>query len=359
MPKITPKSPELIEAQVAAFASERQGGGHILLNLGELATGNLRDYIRTTESDDFGDAPVGTEVTIATAPEYIDFLRSVGGSKNEAIQTREEMLTRYNQEFKPIIDNLQKEVQDPRARKEHPAFMGDGSNAAVFRITREGKNYAVRVPNGHNPVGIDRHIAGAVLGKGIPHFEQIVAASYEDSVTVAEIMPGKELAKDMSIEDVEAITDGQLLELVDTLTTATRRGIKIDPKPSNIFYDREFGFGIVDYQPLEIAGSHARQDLGTLIGWMAIPLLSPGFYGAGFNRKITAGAYLEDANRMLANLDVLKRYRVVVEDKLDGEEQETALKAINSRIESQQKEINDYLNPEFIAKRIAKDAERK
>jgi hypothetical protein len=370
---MTPKSPELLQAQAATFAAERiehyQDSGHVLNNLGELAIGNLADVTRVTESaeyhkDEAGErlrVPENTKRTVATTSEYTDFLRSVGGSKYEAIQGRADMLTQYNQVFKPIVTGLRAELQDPATRKEHPAFMGNGSNSAVFRITHEGKDYAVRVPSGTkpSPSTIDSHLAGAVLGKGVPHLEQIVAASYEDGVTVAEVMPGKEMGKDMTLEDVAAITDEQLSGLVDTLTAVSERGIEIDPKPTNIFYDREAGFGIVDYHSSKVAAKNsADQDLGTIVGWMATPIMNAGFYG-GYNPEMTADDYAQDANKMSANLGVLKRFRVVVESKLDGEDRETALKDIDSRIESGQESIDNYLNPEYVADRMASDAERK
>ena len=373
MPEMTPKSPELLQAQAATFAAERiehyQDSGHVLNNLGELAIGNLADVTRVTESaeyhkDEAGErlrVPENTKRTVATTSEYTDFLRSVGGSKYEAIQGRADMLTQYNQVFKPIVTGLRAELQDPATRKEHPAFMGNGSNSAVFRITHEGKDYAVRVPSGTkpSPSTIDSHLAGAVLGKGVPHLEQIVAASYEDGVTVAEVMPGKEIGKDMTLEDVAAITDEQLSGLVDTLTAVSERGIEIDPKPTNIFYDREAGFGIVDYHSSKVAAKNsADQDLGTIVGWMATPIMNAGFYG-GYNPEMTADDYAQDANKMSANLGVLKRFRVVVESKLDGEDRETALKDIDSRIESGQESIDNYLNPEYVADRMASDAERK
>lgn len=370
MHETTPKSPELLQAQVATFAAERiedyQDSGHILNNLGELAIGNLTDVTIVTQSTEYRKdegktvrVPENTERTVATASEYTDFLRSVGGSGYEAIQGRADMLTQYNQVFKPIITGLRAELQDPASRKEHPAFMGNGSNSAVFRITHEGKDYAVRVPNGTkpSPSTIDSHLAGAVLGKGMPHLEQITAVSYEDGVTVAEVMPGKEMGKDMTSEDVAAITDEQLSGLVDTLTAVSEHGIEIDPKPTNIFYDRDAGFGIVDYHSSKVAAKNsADQDLGTIVGWMGVPIMSAGFYGH-YNPERTADDYAQDANMMSTNLGVLRRFRTVVESKLDGEDRETALKDIDSQIESAQEGIDNHLNREYVADRMASDAE--
>ena len=168
MPRITPKPPEVLQAQVAAFAAEDvepyQDKGHLFNDVGNLAVAGVEDVIRVTDSAEYlwdkdGEShriPEGTERTVATGEEYVNFLRSVGGSKHEAIQGRAGILKAYSS-FAPTIDRLKSELADPATRKEHPAYLGNGSNSTVFTIAREGKDYAVRVPNGKavNPSVID------------------------------------------------------------------------------------------------------------------------------------------------------------------------------------------------------------
>jgi hypothetical protein len=343
MPETTPKPPEVIQAQLATFAAERvenyKDSGYIFNNLGSLVLGDIQDISRVTTSAEYhkeGEGsnrlrvPEGTERTVATAAEYSDFLRSVGGSKYEAIQGRAEMLTEY-EHFEPIISRLRSELVDPALRKQHPNFLGNGSNSMVFSIAEGEKVYAVRVPNGKDisPEAIDSHLASAVLGRGIPHLEQIVAASYKDGVTVAEIMPGKESGH-LTVDEVSAVSEEQLGELVETLIAVSEHGIEIDPKPSNIFYDPKEGYGIVDYHSSKVAGkSSADQDLGTVVGWMAGVIDNAGFYGKPTNLDKTTEDYDHDLEFHKANLDVMKRYRSVVEQKLTGEPLQTALKLID------------------------------
>jgi hypothetical protein len=373
MSETTPKSPEVIQAQVATFAAERvehyQDSGHIFNNLGSLALGEAGDITRVTttaENHKDGDGnsnlrvPEGIEMTVATATEYTDFLRSVGGSRYEAIQGRADMLKEYGN-FEPTIATLRAELSDPATRKEHPNFLGNGSNATVFSITEGDKSYAVRVPNGKgiSPEAIDSHLAGAVLGKGIPHLEQIVAASYKDGVTVAEVMSGKEVGH-LTPNEVRGVTDEQLGELVDTLTAVSEHGIEIDPKPSNIFYDPKEGYGIVDYHSSKVAGkSSADQDLGTIAGWMATVIDSTGFYGKPYTSEKTTEDFAQDLKFKKANLGVLERYRNVVEARLSGEEQQTALAEIDKHIASGKEAVDDYSNPQWVAERIAQDQEWK
>lgn len=373
MSETTPKSPEVIQAQVATFAAERvehyQDSGHIFNNLGNLALGEAGDITRVTDSAEYHKGedgnnslrvPEGTERTVATATEYTDFLRSVGGSRYEAIQGRAEMLKEYGR-FEPTIATLRTELADPAKRKEHPNFLGNGSNAMVFSITEGDKSYAVRVPNGKgiSPAAIDSHLAGAVLGKGIPHLEQIVAASYKDGVTVAEVMPGKEVGH-LTPDEISGVTDEQLGELVDTLVAVSEHGVEIDPKPSNIFYDPKEGYGIVDYHSSKVAGkSSADQDLGTIVGWMATGIDNAGFYGKPYGSEKTTEDYAHDLELKKANLGVLERYRNVVEAKLSGDEQQTALAELDKHIASGKEAVDNYSNPQWVTERVAQDQERK
>jgi hypothetical protein len=370
MAETAPKSPELIQAQIATFAAERyQDSGHIFNNLGSLAVEGVGDVARVTTSAEYHKAedgsnslrvPEGSERTVATGAEYTDFLRSVGGSRYEAIKGRADMLEAYSR-FEPIIGQLRTELADPAARKQHPNFLGNGSNATVFSVEEGDKKYAVRVPNGGgiSPAAIDSHLAGAVLGNGVPHLEQIVAASYKDGVTVAEVMPGKEVGG-LTVDDISKISDEQLGTLVDTLAEVSKRGIEIDPKPSNIFYDPEAGYGIVDYHSSKVAGkSSTDQEFGTIVGWMATAIDNTGFYGQPYKSEKTTEDFAHDLEFKRANLGVLERYRSVVETKLSGEEQQTALAEIDKHIASSNEAIDNYSNPQWVAESIAQDQEWK
>lgn len=373
MSESTPKSPEVIQAQIATFTAERvehyQDSGYLYNNLGSIALGELGDITRVTTTaeyhkDEDGNnnlrIPKGTERTVATATEYTDFLRSVGGSRYEAIQGRAEMLAGYDR-FKPTIASLRAELEDPTTRKQHPNFLGNGSNAMVFSITEGDTSYAIRVPNGKgvSPAAIDSHLASAVLGKGVPHLEQIVAASYEDGVTVAEIMPGQEVGH-LSVEEIKSVTDEQLEELVDTLVIANERGIEIDPKPSNIFYDPTEGYGIVDYHSSRVAGkSSADQEIGTVVGWMATAIDNAGFYGRPYKAERTEDDYARDLEFKKANLEVMQRYRIVVEHKLTGETRQSALNLIDEKLESEQKSVDNYSDSSWVAEQIAQEQEWK
>lgn len=368
MPKIVPKSSELIQAQLATFAAETiedsKASRYIYQNVGSLALGEAKKITRNVvQQEHEWDAikgettlvPEGTVKTVANPQEYTDFLRLVKGSEYVSVHVRAELLAAY-QRFEPAIASLKSELSDPTAQKNHPSFLGKGSNANVFSIENSGKKYAVRIPTGSdiNATSIDSHVGGAVLGQGVSHLEQIIAASYEDGVTVAEMMPGKEIGE-LTVDEITNVTDDQLSDLVDTLITLHERGIEIDPKPSNIFYDVEQGYGIVDYSSSKDASKNSGdQRLSVIVGWLAMDLENAGRYGKPYISKKTTQDYEQDVEYTKANYEVLLRYRKIVEGKLSNVDQVEALKHIDDKLES----IKDVAtNPNWVIERLAEDQE--
>lgn len=367
---IRPKSPELVQAQIAAFAAENverfDARKAIFDSIGSLAVGNVAEVTYKTKSneylrdendnyiiqdDDLAMIPKGTELTVATKDEYTQWLRSVGGSKHEAIATRASLLEQYK-EFEPEVAPIIKELEaDASTYKDHPAYLGSGSNTSAFRISHGGKEYVARLGGraGH-PLARDARAEVLARAKGIPHLEQVVAMSYDDSTVITELMPGKELGYDTPIEDLRQITDEQLSDLVDTVIAATEHGISIDPKPSNILYDTEQGFGIIDLNPAN------KADLGYEIGNVSTSLSTTGSWGGGYS-KTTVDAYARDLEYKKEQLDIQTRYRAAAVAKLDGHALSSALEVIDKNIEYAHDSIEQLSDPSQVEAMIARAKE--
>ena len=370
---IRPKSPELTQAQIASFAAEtverHEARQHIFNSIGSLAVGNVAEITYTSKTDEYlrdenGDyirtedglamIPKGTELTAATKDEYTQYLRTVGGSRHEAITTRTNLLKQYTQ-FEPDITRLAGKLASAENEKNHPAYLGSGSNTAAFRVDHEGEQYAVRIGTGARSggaMGVDSRAIVTARAKGVPHLEQVVAMSYDNSAIVTELMPGRELGKDTPIESMQQVTDEQLFDFVDTVIAANKRGIDIDPKPTNIFYDSEEGFGIIDLNP-----ANSSTELGRTVGDMATSLSNTGFYGGSSVNKITPEDYAQDLEWKKVHLDLVTRYRAAVLDKLDGVDLDNALEMIDKNIEYAHSEIEQLSNPGEVAARIARAKE--
>lgn len=358
--KIQAKTPELIQAQIAAFASEKieynDTKRYIFNNISSLAVSNvakvtyestsdepLHDKNRNYTENNTAVIPKETERTTATKDSYFQYLRSVGGSHHEAIATRNYLLEQYTH-FEPDITRLASELESVKSQKDHPAYLGSGSNTSAFRISHEDKEYAVRISE--DAMDIDERAVITARASGVPHLEQVVAMSYDNCAVVTELMPGTELGYDTPIENMRQVTNKQLSDLVDTIVTATGRGIAIDPKPTNIFYDPQEGFGIIDLSP-----ANAKTELGNTAGSIATSLSNTGFYGKHLS-KITPEAYERDLAWHKVHLDLVTRYRAAVIDKLSNEALEGALGAIDKQIEYIRDEIKQLSDPDEIAKRI-------
>lgn len=370
---IRPKSPELVQAQIASFAAEtvkrHEAKQHIFSSIGSLANGDVAeitytsktneylrdengDYIRT--EDGLAMIPRGTELTAATKDEYTQYLRSVGGSRHETIATRVNLLEQYAQ-FELDITRLASELASVENKEDHPAYLGSGSNTAAFRVSHEDKQYAVRIGTGARTggsMGIDGRAIVTAQAKGVPHLEQVVAMSYADSAIVTELMPGRELGKDIPVHSMQQVTDEQLSDLVDTVINANERGIDIDPKPTNIFYDSKEGFGIIDLNP-----ANSKTELGGTVGSMATSLSNTGLFGGSSVNKIASEAYAQDLEWNKVRLDLVTRYRIAVVDKLDGAALDNALEMIDKNIEYARSEIVQLSNPDEVAVRVARAKE--
>lgn len=124
----------------------------------------------------------------------------------------------------------------------------------------------VRLPLGDGPVRpINQKLEGAVRGLGVRGLEQVVAASAEEGVFVSERVPGAKIRK-LALEQKRQVTDKQLGDLVRTVVEANALGLRIDVDQGNILYDKDAGFGIVDYWHQEGNQQNLADTLGYLAG---------------------------------------------------------------------------------------------
>ena len=308
MLKIKPKSPELLQAQVADFASEKLDAREDREEtVGLIGKGALAGWVQTNESSHYS--------------EYHRHLIESRRAGAETIQTRTEMLENYKH-FASIIGPV-----------EEGDVIGHGNLSAVHVIEDEGKKFAVRTlkQTGDAAVCVEAHLAGAVRARGIPHLEQIVAASYEDGKTVAELMPG-ERTEDIIAAEVTQIKSHQLEELVETLIALEQNNIAVDLHGKNILYDREAGFGIVDLESAKFF--KFRSSLGHMVGQVADVMMR-------FGQNVGNSIYDTSADALKDKISLLNQFKVQVESRLEGSDLDVALEGIDTRISSINGSIND------------------
>lgn len=263
------KPREVLQAQVASFAheatAEDETRGKLLDRIAHITVNGTADLIdvKSPKSTDNHTSKSGLD------KDYAEYLKSVGGFSHDGIIGRARLIQDYSQ-FAPSIKSLKAELSSMDEPFKHDSHVGSGGNISVYSIEQAGKKYVVRGVdwNKSSPDLVDSRVAGGILAKGIKGFEQFVAASYEEGVVVSEYAPGKQMLE-LSLDDAKHITDEQLGDLVDGVIEFSKRGGGMDPKPSNLLYDADEGFTVIDVFSGRDAsrGEHLKPSLASNLGY--------------------------------------------------------------------------------------------
>lgn len=244
---IKPKSPERIQAQVEAFAdsgvkefSEEQKA--ILKNSSELAKITDLNNLPDDLSDEL------RELIEQNKDTYLRFLRE----QNYETEQIEESIRLYNESFKETVADLKAKMQegDP---KQLPEYLGSGSNGSAYKITVDGKGYAVKFTNSVTQSNFE--IKPLLKASGVEHTSQFVCHSFEDGVVVMELLPGTDVTN-FTPENAPEYSDRNLEQLIDTVVELEGNGLVIDPKASNFLYSPDSGFSVLDYHLQRENGGH-------------------------------------------------------------------------------------------------------
>lgn len=368
---MTNKDRHTLLAQVAAYTAERvshyQDARHVMENIGTIAAGPVEDLAYHT-SDDLWESgvrvPAGTERQVGSAEGYISYLREIGGAAGESVRVRADILRNYER-FAPVIAEL-KAHANPAADTDS-GRLGRGSNSSVYKIEVGGKSYAVRLQRSAGEgaaSAVDGHLAAEVLRRSLPektraHLEHIVAASYEDGVTIAEAIEAKGINK-LTPEEVAAIPDSHIADFVDTLIVASKNGLEIDPKPSNFLYNPDTGFVLIDQMSAKVAHKMSEdQTPESVIKGVTKALSSIGFFGSDPKPLVTTEDYARDLSYYSADLLLLQRYRSAVAQQFSGEPLGEVLDYIDNEINRIHEYVKQYADPKWVADEIARHEERK
>lgn len=365
--KITPKSPEQIQAQVADFAQESvENSGYfkgnerrqIFQGMGKLAAGAIADYTYTREHEDMLGTKRWTDEYTIPAGQYVSHLRRTGGARNERVQARTQYQQAYEQ-MRPVIGNMVRQLTDDAVdRTSHESFVGKGSNAAAFGFEIDGKKYVAKIAHGKedNAFRSDERFLDLVPGKGIPHLEQLAAISYEDGVAVMERMPGTDMFHTPAESADQATTD-QLEDAITAMRAAHAAGIVFDPKASNYMYDPKEGFGFIDYMPQGPPETAQQQTLAQKMEYFVNGLAHVGTPQVAIPK--TKADYLNNAANAEVSLRLLEKYRVVCAAQPDAETFAGTLAEIDEQVAHKQQLITNVATPGWIEMQFAEEAARK
>lgn len=295
--KITPKTPEQVEAQILAFiesehflpeTSSPENKSCMYDRLSEIATLSAgSDVTRETSEPErsqwrnsdgrilrklLPDVEVGSDVAVAKYDNYVDFLRkkrTTDQRNSPDLEGRVELETAY-EKYKPTVDNFFEQLgQEHESIYDAPEFMG----SIAFRLKVGDQELVVRkATTDKEHASIRGYVNAMIRGRKIAGLEQLRATSLKEGVVVSDHVPGS-ASYSLSTEEMLTISAEQVDSLVGALVDMQVAGIIPDLKGSNLLYDKENGFGIIDYARIanELIGGQTNTVAGMLL--YATPLL--------------------------------------------------------------------------------------
>lgn len=245
------------EASMVVFANAEleANRSHVFKNLGSTA-------MLTSGELTVNDA------SVFSADDYRYFESQSSPQESEQVAYRTELLSEYPR-FKGDIDRIKAELKDKPA-SEIVGFLASGNESDVFVTETEGTKYAVRISKDvtdtkyNSAQHIDTYVAGAFQARHLDGMEKIVAVSYEEGVTVGEIIPGRPMAE-YTAEEIAAIPREHFKKLALTVVDAAKAGIGIDGNEGNLLYDSSEGFGFVDFGVMKTETRGLAQPVTTSI----------------------------------------------------------------------------------------------
>ena len=272
------KSPEYMQSQIAEF----------------VRSGELDYNQKTTTSRQIGTlalSPEGTDVNgvvekmVSKEPQevtvsyevYLDFLRNMSNEDRARLKYHETALQAY-EIYRPSIDALLADVATYEDKTQHPQFLGKGTNGAAFRLDFDDTPLVVKQSHS-NGERVDRvgashsESAAFYIGNQIDHLQHQVAASPDSEIIITELLPGRTI-NTLSFEELASIPDDDIRQVIDLVITMAEHGLVFDPKISNVMYDPDEGFSILDYG-LRASGDINPHDKASSFTQGLVPGLAP------------------------------------------------------------------------------------
>jgi hypothetical protein len=246
---IVQKSPERIEAEVAAFAA---------------SMAQIRPSYQRAIFDVIGG--VATFGSPAVDPTYLQFRREADEGQVGLIEKRVELAEAY-EAFSPYVAATELLGMGNDERFNSSLFVASGGTSDVFRLDVDGEPHALRIPRRNRSSGYgasfvtEHYIDGLIRGFGIPGLEQLETYSYKDGLTISKYVQGN-TAGSLTAAEVKQVTVEQTEDLLSTLEAMDQADLIFDTNAGNLIYDPVTGFHIVDYHHQSPDGFGMPQTLG-------------------------------------------------------------------------------------------------
>jgi len=304
----------------------------------EKYVGRLADWYEEVE--------LGTKISLFSAKEYRQHLKSWGVEKRRIISYMVEKTLAYKQ-YEPKVKLFLEQLKQLENSKDHPDHIAQD----VFNIKLNGKDYVIKIRHMRN---VSDYLMGTSYIAGEDHFEQIVAASFEDGVIISEKIPGKQFDQ-LSAEEVMSISDEQICRGFKSLLQAQDRRLPMENKSKNIMYDHEEGFGFIDFISF-FSAIEDNEGASDLLDYYFIPLFRIIVHSVGIpfwlitNNRQSIKDYILGCQRELAMIDRMKP--IVLELLTSPEDKARMAKVMDDDCDYFTQEIKAYQDEKFLIEKF-------
>ena len=293
---------------------------------------------------------LGEVVNIVSAEEYQKFLNSIDEKKEQIIHYMDNKFNNYEQ-YRDQVKEFLKHLKQLKNIQDHQSHIAQ----EVFNINISGKEYVMRYRS--SPGSVGNYLIGTSYIEGEKHFEQIIAASVEDGVTIAEKIPGRQLNK-LLPEEITNIKEEHISEAFSSLIIACERGLAMENISKNIMYDKKEGFGFIDFVRSfsHIDETKTKNEQNHLADYYFIPL----FFNlvnltASYDWKPkTKEAIENNVAGYEKKIETIRRIHPIAIARLTGKEESIRLidKKVTNETNYYQKRIIESQNIEWINKTL-------
>lgn len=173
-----------------------------------------------------------------TSESYIEYLQSLSPEQRQVIGFMANKMQAY-EPFRSAVETML-----TNASENSDNHLGSGSNGSVYKLTIDSVDYAVKKG------GVSHFEMSAFRrGENIEGISHLVALDIDNSVGIMNYVPGN-IPEKLSKEEMESIPESHIRTVIDKVIEMYDAGLQIDPKASNFLYDRQSGFGVIDYYAL-------------------------------------------------------------------------------------------------------------
>lgn len=256
----------------------------------------------------------------------------------------------YTSAVRPLLEGLQHSNRADYA--DVPGYLGSGNTVNAFRIDTPDGSLVVRIikPALDKEVVTARYTQSLAPAQGRRCMEQFVIGLPEAGVVLTRLVPGR--TPDHIDAPLAAATDQQIGELISTVAQGRHDGFVFDGSATNVLYDPEAGFGLIDFSTVEVVGQEHLLSEGETVGDVIAG------FGTLNQSEQDAAATVEDCQRIYQILQqrsaLITRMQVLAKIQLPEAEHASLDDAINKKLQQINDQMLFYQDPESALRVLQK-----